>query len=110
MSANTTEVNDNNFETEIENHKGVALVDFWATWCGPCRRIGPLIDELATEYKGKVKVAKIDVDDSPNTAMRFGIRSIPCLMLFKDGKNVDQLVGAPPSKESLKTWINGQVA
>jgi thioredoxin 1 len=109
MGANTTEVNDNNFETEIENHKGVALVDFWATWCGPCRRIGPLIDELATEYQGKVKVAKIDVDDSPNTAMRFGIRSIPCLMLFKDGKTVDQYVGAP-SKDFLTKWLNDNAA
>ena len=109
MGAATTEVNDNNFESEIEQHKGLALVDFWATWCGPCRRISPLIDEVATQYQGKVKVAKVDVDDSPNTAMRFGIRSIPCLMLFKDGKSVDQHVGAP-SKEFLTNWLNGNVA
>ena len=110
MGGDTVEVNDENFETEIERHKGVALVDFSATWCGPCRRIAPIIDELATEYKGKVKVAKIDVDDSPNVAMKFGIRSIPCLMIFKDGQKVDEQVGGNVSKSSLATWLSNNGA
>ena len=89
-------VTDANFEQEIEKHEGLAVVDFWATWCGPCRMIAPILDQLAGEYAGKVKVAKLDVDSNIQTATRFNVRSIPMLLFFKDGKLVDQIVGAVP--------------
>lgn len=108
MGAATVAVNDSSFETEIAGHKGVAVVDFWATWCGPCRMIAPALDELATELAGKVKIAKVDVDEAPETASNFGIRSIPCLVLFKDGKEADRVVGAQ-SKAQLKTWMENAV-
>ncbi len=111
MGAATVEVNDANFESEIDLYKGLALVDFWGAACGPCRKIGPAVDQFAAEYKGKVKVCKVDVEEAPGATMRSGIRSIPCLMIFKDGKSVDQFVGAPPNtKEFLKTWLDGQLA
>jgi thioredoxin len=96
MSNNTTAVTDGNFEQEVEQHPGLTIVDFWATWCGPCRMIAPVLDQLATEYEGKVKVAKLDVDTNIKTATRFNVRSIPLLLFFKDGKVVDQIVGAVP--------------
>jgi len=108
MGAATVAVNDSSFETEIAGHKGVAVVDFWATWCGPCRMIAPALDELATELAGKVKIAKVDVDEAPETASNFGIRSIPCLVLFKDGKEADRVVGAQ-SKAQLKAWMENAV-
>jgi len=92
--SSTLAVTDGNFEAEIEKHSGLAVVDFWATWCGPCRLIGPIIDQLATEYTGKAKVAKLDVDSNIKTASRFNVRSIPTILFFKDGKLVDQVVGA----------------
>jgi len=96
MAENITAVTDDTFESEIERHHGVAVVDFWATWCGPCRMIAPILDQLATEYAGKVKVAKLDVDTNIKTATRYNVRSIPLLLFFKDGKVVDQIVGAVP--------------
>ncbi len=93
---NTTAVTDATFEKEVEKNPGLTIVDFWATWCGPCRMIAPVLDQLATEYSDKVKVAKLDVDTNIRTATRFNVRSIPLLLFFKDGKVVDQIVGAVP--------------
>lgn len=104
MGAATVAVTDASFDTEVAQHKGVTVVDFWATWCGPCRMIAPALDELATELAGKVKIAKVDVDEAPETASNFGIRSIPCLVLFKDGQEADRVVGAQ-SKAQLKAWM-----
>ncbi len=89
-------VTDATFSTEVEQHQGVTVVDLWATWCGPCRMVAPILDELAGEFAGKVKVTKLDVDANPATAMRFNVRSIPTLLFFSGGKLVDQVVGALP--------------
>jgi thioredoxin 1 len=91
-----TAVTDDTFEAEIEKHPGLAVVDFWATWCGPCRVIAPSLDQIAVEYAGKIKVAKLDIDTNIKTSTRFNVRSIPLLLFFKDGKVVDQIVGAVP--------------
>lgn len=87
--ANAVEVTDDNFAAEIEQNAGLAVVDFWATWCAPCRMIAPIVEALATEYAGKAKVAKLDVDNNQRTAARFNVRSIPTILFFKDGKLVD---------------------
>ena len=89
---------DANFEAEVLNSDQPVLVDFWATWCGPCRTIAPTIEELASDYTGKARVVKLDVDNNPQTAMKYGIRSIPSLLFFKDGRPVDQMVGVVPKK------------
>ena len=89
-------VSDSDFNTVIEAEKGLALVDFWAAWCGPCRMVAPVIEQLATEFEGKVRVAKLDVDANQQTAMRYNIRSIPSILFFKDGRHVDTVVGAVP--------------
>jgi thioredoxin 1 len=89
-------VTDTNFEEEIEKHEGLAVVDFWATWCGPCRMVAPILDQLAVEYNGKAKVAKLDVDANQQTTMRFNVRSIPTILFFKGGKLVDTVIGAVP--------------
>src|SRR5580693_7737880 len=89
-------VSDTDFEKEIEKHQGLAVVDFWATWCGPCRMIGPVLDQLSIEYVGKAKVAKMDVDANQQTASRYNVRSIPTILFFKNGKLVDQVIGAVP--------------
>jgi thioredoxin 1 len=92
----TMAVTDENFLAEVEQHKGLAVVDFWATWCGPCRMIAPILEQLSDEFAGRVKVTKLDVDANQRTAMRFQVRSIPTLLFFKDGKLVDQVIGAVP--------------
>jgi thioredoxin 1 len=92
----TIAVSDADFEQQVEKHEGLAVVDFWATWCGPCRMIAPILDQLSVEYEGQVKVAKLDVDSNIKTATRFNVRSIPTILFFKDGKLVDQVVGAVP--------------
>ena len=89
-------VTDASFGNEIEEARGLAIVDFWAAWCGPCRMVAPIIEQLAGEYEGKVKVAKLDVDSNQETASRFNIRSIPSILFFKDGRHVDTVVGAVP--------------
>lgn len=87
-------LSDADFEQEIESHEGLAMVDFWASWCGPCQIVAPVVEQLAQEYEGKLKVGKLDVDASPQTPMRYGIRSIPSILFFKHGKLVDTVVGA----------------
>ena len=94
--SNIIAVTDANFEQEVEKHDGLTIVDFWATWCGPCRMIAPILDQLATDYAGKVKVTKLDVDANIKTGSRFNVRSIPTLLFFKGGKVVDQIIGAVP--------------
>ncbi len=87
-------VNDSEFESKVENNDLPCLVDFWAPWCGPCKAIGPVIDQLADEFNGKVQIAKMNVDENPETPGRFGIKAIPTLILFKNGEVVDQITGA----------------
>jgi thioredoxin 1 len=89
-------VTDDTFDQEIVQASGLAVVDFWATWCGPCRLIGPVVEQLAREYDGRAKIAKLDTDANPATQARFGVRSIPTLLFFKDGVLVDRVVGAVP--------------
>ncbi|MCC6807567.1 MAG: thioredoxin [Deltaproteobacteria bacterium] len=99
MSEQVAAVTDQNFETEVVKNSKPTLVDFWAPWCGPCRAIAPMVEELAGTYAGKVNVRKMNVDDHPQTASKFGIRAIPTLLLFKNGQVVDQLVGAVPRQK-----------
>jgi len=94
MSENTIDVADSNFEEIVLNAETPTLVDFWASWCAPCRAIAPLVEEMAAQYSGRVRVAKMNVDDNPSTPGKYGVRGIPTLILFKEGKVLDQLVGA----------------
>lgn len=95
-----------NFDAEVLKSDGAVLVDFWAEWCGPCRMIAPLIEELANDFQGKLKVGKLNVDEERDIALQYGIRSIPTLIVFKEGKPVDQIIGALP-KSALKSKIEG---
>jgi thioredoxin 1 len=97
--AGLTQVTDADFATEIEQHDGLAMVDFWAVWCGPCKIVAPSVEQLASEYAGRLKVAKLDVDQSPQTPARFGVRSIPSILFFKNGQHVDTIVGAVPKAQ-----------
>ena len=102
------EVSDDNFESEIVKSEIPSMVDFWAEWCGPCKKVGPVVEELAAEYEGKIKIAKMDVDSNRQTPAKFGIRNIPTLILFKNGEVVNTIVGAQPKtsiEEELKKLL-----
>ena len=102
-------VTDATFQHEVEQAEKLTVVDFWAEWCGPCRMIAPVLDQLAAEYQGKVKVTKLDVDANIKTATRFNVRSIPMLLFFKGGKVVDQIVGAVP-RQAIEAKLKQHVA
>jgi thioredoxin 1 len=100
-----TQLTDSNFKETVLDSGKVAIVDFWAEWCGPCKAIGPMIEEISKEYEGKAVVGKVDVDNNPETAMKYGIRNIPTILFIKGGQVVDKQVGAVP-KASLVAMLN----
>lgn len=101
-------INDTNFEAEVINADGPVLVDFWAEWCGPCRALLPVVEEIAGEMQEKVKIVKVNIDEAPQTPGKFGLRGVPTLMIFKEGKVVDTRVGGLP-KAQLISWIEGNL-
>ena len=105
----TEKVDKNNFQSSVLQSSEPVVVDFWAEWCGPCKMIAPSLEEIATELGGKVKIAKLNIDENPELAAQFGVRSIPTLMIFKGGEVADMKVGAAP-KTALSHWINGAIA
>tara|TARA_B100001113_G_scaffold353370_1_gene357431 strand:- start:1086 stop:1412 length:327 start_codon:yes stop_codon:yes gene_type:complete len=105
MSNNVNEFTDENFDVDVAKSELPVLIDFWAAWCGPCKAIAPVIEEIAVEYEGKIKVGKVDVDKNQNTAMKYGVRSIPTLLIMKSGEVVNQIVGAVP-KENITDILN----
>ena len=110
MSANTVPVTDASFATDVieASKKGPVVVDFWAEWCGPCKQIAPALDQLAEEFAGKLKVAKVDIDNNPESPNQYAVRGIPTLLIFKDGKVAATKIGALP-KGALKDWIAGNL-
>ena len=108
-SPQVVHLTDDTFDETIKGAKGPVLVDFWASWCGPCKTIGPLLDQLAGEMSGQATIAKVNVDENGDLSARFGIRSIPTLLVFKDGRLVDQTIGALP-KEQLRGLVQKHIA
>ena len=99
-------VSDADFEAEVLKATGPVVVDFWAEWCGPCRAIAPVLEELSTELQGKVKIVKLNVDENPSTTVKYGVRSIPTMILYKDGEAVDMKIGAGTPKAGLSKWLS----
>jgi thioredoxin 1 len=95
-------ITDGNFENEVLKSDKPVLIDFWAVWCGPCKTIAPVVEELATEYEGKIKVGKLDVDENPETSIKFGVRGIPTLLIFKNGKVKETIIGAVPKSQIVQ--------
>ncbi len=108
MSENTTPVSDATFAAEVLQSAEPVLVDFWAEWCGPCKMIGPALEDIAAEFKGRVRVAKVNIDENPDTPNAYGVRGIPTLILFKGGKPAATKVGALP-KSALRDWVAGSL-
>jgi thioredoxin 1 len=104
----TVAVTDSTFDAEVRNSDIPVVVDFWAEWCGPCKMIGPALEELSAEYAGRVKIVKVNVDENPSSPAQMGVRGIPALFLFKDGQVVSNKIGAAP-KAALKSWIDSAV-
>ena len=104
----TKQIKDNEFESEVIHSKLPVLIDFWAEWCGPCRMLSPILDQLSEEMDGKVKIVKMNIDENPETPSKFGVRGIPTMLLFKEGKQIATKVGVQP-KNALQEWINSSL-
>lgn len=104
----TKQIKDNEFESEVLNSKLPVIIDFWAEWCGPCRMLAPILDQLSEEMEGKVKIVKMNIDENPETPSKFGVRGIPTMLLFKEGKQIATKVGVQ-SKNVLQEWINSSL-